>query len=837
MSSVPWSAKGSKGTIVDADQFMILDSEDLAVATTNKRLTFDILQLGIRKLGVQSQTLDMGTNSIRDVAVFSFDDTNTSLTQFSLNIRYDVATGGAHDFRINNISKYTFSATEADFLSNNIINVGDLQFGGIGSPLIRADASNMRFVIGGSDQFQLQIGASIEYSFNSAQMGFLGNDLIQMGKLSFTGLDTSLTQNVLDLQYNVATGGQHVLRVNNISEYTFDASQADFTDNNLVMSGGFIDILEITTPANPATDVGRLFMKDDGFGVTKPFLLDSVGLETDVVGRPLPANTFYVNSEAELQAIFPSSLIDSDVTIFFDSSMTLTDNITITTGVTAEFIAQPNGVTITWSGTGALFKTVDGALGVNSAVQIKYTNFDMIGDGTNQLFDTLTSSSVIFEEINCSNFTSLGIIKALFTNGKESLFVNYSQGLLFLDNFLVDLATVLFQQQTTGLGNPTAFRLFNPTTTGVLKSFDVSLQDLDFSDPFDSVVFLDPNAVATSQFIISDTLVSPSTVNLFQQDPDIAISGVSSPGLDTEFTTVSPHSLSIGDEVTQSGFADSNYNGTFTVVAIVSTTQYQVITTFTATGTGILQNRPIDIDSVADNTSGDAQFTTASAHGLQVNDIVVLSEFTTETTYNGTFIVTAVDTPITGTTFDVAETFVATDTGTLSTKSLDSTNPLVTAKDNPGFKDSMSQSESRSNEALLVSIVTQDVFVNIEDGIPVSGDFIEDPETERFSVDLATGITTYDGLDPATFVVRYSLNIAKDGGGADDYQVALFIDGTQLDKSTTTLLGLTSTSQLVIFTGLVDILPTNTIAIEVRETSGGVADVLVTNLNMLITSA
>lgn len=37
--SVPWSSKGEKATSVDDDEFMIIDSEDAVLATTNKRLT------------------------------------------------------------------------------------------------------------------------------------------------------------------------------------------------------------------------------------------------------------------------------------------------------------------------------------------------------------------------------------------------------------------------------------------------------------------------------------------------------------------------------------------------------------------------------------------------------------------------------------------------------------------------------------------------------------------------------------------------------------------------------------------------------------------------------
>ena len=54
MSSVPWSNKGEKVTLVNADEFMILDSEDATPETKNKR---------VRKSTVQSTlTTDVDNN-------------------------------------------------------------------------------------------------------------------------------------------------------------------------------------------------------------------------------------------------------------------------------------------------------------------------------------------------------------------------------------------------------------------------------------------------------------------------------------------------------------------------------------------------------------------------------------------------------------------------------------------------------------------------------------------------------------------------------------------------------------------------------------------------------
>jgi hypothetical protein len=52
--------------------------------------------------------------------------------------------------------------------------------------------------------------------------------------------------------------------------------------SNFQVSSGYIDMAEIATPANPATDVGRLYVRDEG-GTTNLFFRDSAGTETDII--------------------------------------------------------------------------------------------------------------------------------------------------------------------------------------------------------------------------------------------------------------------------------------------------------------------------------------------------------------------------------------------------------------------------------------------------------------------------------------------------------------------------------------------------------------------------
>jgi hypothetical protein len=106
--------------------------------------------------------------------------------------------------------------------------------------------------------------------------------------LSLSDTNTSLQQSGTDLQYDVASGGEHQIRINNVVAYYYD--NVDFNLNagrNLCIMGtgasGWIDFNDITTPANPAINVGRLYVKVGGGGSTSNlYFRDNAGLETAI---------------------------------------------------------------------------------------------------------------------------------------------------------------------------------------------------------------------------------------------------------------------------------------------------------------------------------------------------------------------------------------------------------------------------------------------------------------------------------------------------------------------------------------------------------------------------
>ena len=197
---------------------------------------------------------------------------------------------------------------------------------------------------------------------------------------------------------------------------------------------------------------------------------------------------------------------------------------------------------------------------------------------------------------------------------------------------------------------------------------------------------------------------------------------------------------------------------------------------------GIFYQLGVDIAiiGVTNNGSGKARYTTAITHGLSTGKPNVLSGFLVETDYNETIIVTDTPTP---TTFDTDQDFTAGDTGNMNTSSLDQTDIRVTALGNRNTPDSKTLSESSINGTLEVD-GSGGVDVPIVDITPVSGDWVEDPTTEEFSVDDTTGLVTYNGVKIITAMVKYSLRVEEASGPSQDLIIDLHINGVSEPKAT-----------------------------------------------------
>ncbi len=141
---------------------------------------------------------------------------------------------------VDGTEEYAFSATALDMQDNILSDVGNIILAETlivpGSTLhsIYVDTGGIIFHTTSGDDFDFQFGSNSKYTFDENNADWQGNNLIQMGVLSFIDVNTSLTQTGLDLLIDVASSGSINLRVNDTLEYDFTASQADFKSNSII---------------------------------------------------------------------------------------------------------------------------------------------------------------------------------------------------------------------------------------------------------------------------------------------------------------------------------------------------------------------------------------------------------------------------------------------------------------------------------------------------------------------------------------------------------------------------------------------------------------------------
>ncbi len=95
------------------------------------------------------------------------------------------------------------------------------------------------------------------------------------------GSETTIRSFFSDLTLNVSTGNTIVFSINNATEYIFDATNLNTNNKNITIGTSYLEIGEITTPALPSANRGRLYTKDVSTE-THLFFIDSSGNDTDI---------------------------------------------------------------------------------------------------------------------------------------------------------------------------------------------------------------------------------------------------------------------------------------------------------------------------------------------------------------------------------------------------------------------------------------------------------------------------------------------------------------------------------------------------------------------------
>ncbi len=235
----------------------------------------------------------------------------------------------------------------------------------------------------------------------------------------------------------------------------------------------------------------------------------------------------------------------------------------------------------------------------------------------------------------------------------------------------------------TSVADPT-----NSVTIPTVPPTTASVTDPPFTGTY-QLVSVTPTSFTYNQTMQLSQFVGPPL-------PIVAATGAVRVSNTVTLTTTQPYTLNVGDNVTVAGVADSSFNGSFVVASVISTTSFTytqplpalpdttsgggIVTppspvpatdtsnggTATATpcviavgGTGICGSitnpaiTPIVAGTGATRTSGIAMVTTTAPHQLFTGEVVTLAgvinsaTLLPDPTFNGTFTITSVPSPVT----------------------------------------------------------------------------------------------------------------------------------------------------------------------------------------------
>lgn len=420
-------------------------------------------------------------------------------------------------------------------------------------------------------------------------------------------------------------------------------------------------------------------------------------------------------------------------------------------------VSQASSLLI-YTGTGALFTTSPTFTGVLHLDQFSVscpngTLFDI--DGLLPVGGEL-GPRLFLSDFGCFGTDTLGTVKTISMNVSTAAFFDFGQGLVIDQVEEGILNDVRFADGKNEVGS-----VF--ITARDMMRFP-ALNACRFETKSNETAIRIEPTIGTEPFLISSNSYQGTGARYFvgtsgsiASVADAATSGtvtaVSGNVADEAIMTDVAHGLSQHQIITTSGFADSNYNGTFEVLEIVDADNFRIHTLFTATGTGSWDSDLIEV-------------TTTAPHGLSDGEGVQLSG---TTTYNDGYTIfnTAAST------FEVSATFVATSAGSWTTDSLDEKDPRMVVRSNAGLADSMAIGGTTVNGNVVeTTIASTDVYQAVD----VTGSTLLS-NAERFElVDAVDGVVRYIGNEDLDVVITAAIAAFKSGSTVT-YRFTVSING------------------------------------------------------------
>ena len=337
-----WAAAGGAITPwtsdIDADGFDLTDLSNLEFRTTTGAPAGTIQAIHAESDGLYYNvpTGDTHTFKINNATEMSISNTQISLQDNNLLIGsgtmiwqtsehtigssgagfiFNVPTADIYDFGINAISEYTFSATQADWKGNNLINMGILSFDDVNTS-IEQSGPNMLYDVATGAIHNFRINNGSAFTINATQIDLINKNIVRANLISFASANTSITDVSADLEYDVGTTKTHIFRINDVTEYTFSATQADWLGNNLINVG----YLESNAATPASAGVIRLGLSETiAWGASNDAIRFDTGNRLEI--RPAGTNEYdFSPTQADwkgnnLVNVGILSFVDADVSI------------------------------------------------------------------------------------------------------------------------------------------------------------------------------------------------------------------------------------------------------------------------------------------------------------------------------------------------------------------------------------------------------------------------------------------------------------------------------------------------------------------------------------------
>lgn len=315
------------GIDVNNDIFNIINAVTITGSST---LNINFQSATANFDAVNANAFDVGGGSITSVLEIEFDPGGAILWQAgeSISIQtgdmiFDVPTTDFFSFDIATVPEYTFSATQADFNGNSLINA---TITGATNTISGISEAMQTVAVGAAATVLTSNGVGVAPTYQAAAAGgdvvgpasalnhslavfdgVTGKLIDEAGSAGFeiivdTAGQPTLPRNLIFTSFAVAPPAGTVgfignysnvmtingntgvaLHIQNVAKVNLTSADMLLSDLNIRIGTGFMEFEEITIPALPPANGGRLYTKDVST-VTNLFFLDSSGTETQITG-------------------------------------------------------------------------------------------------------------------------------------------------------------------------------------------------------------------------------------------------------------------------------------------------------------------------------------------------------------------------------------------------------------------------------------------------------------------------------------------------------------------------------------------------------------------------